>query len=397
MHNSFQPLGKAGAFTLLFVACLTIMVGCVIVPGLPSIAPALNVAGAASWLVTLPSLGVVVFGAAAGNLIGKAGAYRALVIGLALYAVLGAGGALLSGPVVLVDRFLLGGATALVMAAGTTLISEFYSGDARLAMIARQGMAIELGGVVFLTIGGALTHIGWAAPFGLYLVALVVLAMVIAFVPKRRHDAITERAGTHEDAAPGRMPQVFGAALLGMLCFFTAVIVLPFRLGAGVGGVEFSEAAVGYFLSFVSFIAVLLAAILPRVVRRVGESATLAIAFACYALGHLCFAMADGMPVLFTGGVLLGAGFGLLTPLVNHMTVERSNAAARGRNLALLSVAIFLGQFASSFMEFVPGGYVRIFSAAAVLAAVVAISWVAQFHKAQPDTSALQRSANEID
>ncbi|WP_321792883.1 MFS transporter [Burkholderia pyrrocinia] len=394
MHTSSQPLRKAGAFTLLLVACLTIMVGCVIVPGLPSIAPALDVAGAASWLVTLPSLGVVVLGAAAGRLIGKAGAYRALVIGLALYAMLGAGGALLSGPVVLVDRLLLGGATALVMAAGTTLISEFYSGDARLAMIARQGMAIELGGVVFLTIGGALTHIGWAAPFGLYLVALIVLVMVIAFVPKQTHHAITETGAANKDAVLGRMPPVFGAALLGMLCFFTAVIVLPFRLGAGIGGVEFSEAAVGYFLSFVSFIAVLIAAILPRVERRVGENATLAIAFTCYTLGHLCFAFADGMPVLFAGGVLLGAGFGLSTPLVNHMTVERSSAASRGHNLAYLSVAIFLGQFASSFMEFVPGGYVRIFSAAAALAAFSAISWVAQFRKAQPNTSNLERSSN---
>lgn len=64
-------LSKTGAFTLLSAACLTIMVGCVIVPGLPTIAQNLGVAGAASWLVTLPSLGVVLLGHAAGKFIDR--------------------------------------------------------------------------------------------------------------------------------------------------------------------------------------------------------------------------------------------------------------------------------------------------------------------------------------
>ena len=33
-----KTLSAAGVFTLLAIACLTIMVGCVIVPGLPSVA-----------------------------------------------------------------------------------------------------------------------------------------------------------------------------------------------------------------------------------------------------------------------------------------------------------------------------------------------------------------------
>lgn len=54
----------------------------------------------------------------------------------------------------------LGGVTALVMAAGTGLISEFYEGHERLTMIARQGMPIELGGVIFLFIGEVLASEG---------------------------------------------------------------------------------------------------------------------------------------------------------------------------------------------------------------------------------------------
>ena len=139
-----QPLSAGGRFTLLAIACLTIMVGTVVAPGLLSIASALEVESHASWLITLPSLGAVLFAPIAGRMIDRIGAYRALTGGLFLYGLLGAGGALLEGMVsVFADRILLGGVTALVMAGGTTLISEWYHGHARLAMIAQQGMSID--------------------------------------------------------------------------------------------------------------------------------------------------------------------------------------------------------------------------------------------------------------
>ncbi|MGG4582506.1 MFS transporter [Serratia nematodiphila] len=184
-----RELRKMAAFTLLAVACLTIMVGCVIVPGLTEIASQLGTPSAASWLVTVPSLGVVIFGPFAGRFIDRAGAYAALSWGLLLYGLLGAGGLFLRGfwPVML-DRLLLGGATAIVMSTGTGLISAFYSGQARLKMIASQGMSIELGGVIFLFIGGLLATLGWRWPFLLYLVAWVLLAMQLLFVPKPQSD-----------------------------------------------------------------------------------------------------------------------------------------------------------------------------------------------------------------
>lgn len=55
------------------------------------------------------------------------------------------------------------------------------------------------------------------------------------------------------------------------------------------------------------------------------------------------------------GGGLLGIGFGLSIPMVNHIVVERSDEAARGRNLAYLAMANLAGQFLSYFLEVVPG------------------------------------------
>ena len=112
-HTGHQSLSALGSHTLLAVATLTIMVGCVIVPGLPAVAAQLGVGSGGSWLVTLPALGVVLFGPAAARLMERAGLRRALMLGLFLYGLLGAAGPYLRGAwLIYADRLLLGGATA---------------------------------------------------------------------------------------------------------------------------------------------------------------------------------------------------------------------------------------------------------------------------------------------
>ncbi len=180
-----NQLNSIGSYTLLCIACLTIMVGALVAPGLITISNALGVADNAILLVTLPALGAVIFAPIAGKLIDKYGAYRSLIVGLFLYGALGASVYWLHGPTfVFANRILLGGITAVVMAGSTVLISQWYFGKARLGMIAKQGMAIELGGVLFLFLGGIFAAKHWALPLSLYLIAWVFLAMLFIFVPR---------------------------------------------------------------------------------------------------------------------------------------------------------------------------------------------------------------------
>lgn len=364
---------KAGAFTLLAIACLTIMVGCVIVPGLPSIAQQLGTPSAAGLLVTLPALGVVLFGPLAGRFIDKVGAYKAVCLGLLLYGFLGLGGAFLHGyGLVFTDRLLLGGATALVMAGGTGLISAFYQGKARLRMIANQGMAIELGGVVFLFLGGVLATVGWRWPFVLYLAAWLLLGMLLVCVPRPDGERAQSVDRATRQPVTRAMKQVLVAAVLSMLAFFTAIITLPLKLLAlGLG-----EAETGYFLAFISLVAVAAAAMMPAILRHLREQRLLALAFACYGVAHGCFALAPGMGLVIAGGLFMGAGFGFSVPLVNHMTIEQSHMQVRGRNLAYLSMAIFSGQFLCSGIELIPGDSTVIFALSCALAVAVSIGWL---------------------
>lgn len=369
-----QPLSAGGRFTLLAIACLTIMVGTVVAPGLLSIASALEVESHASWLITLPSLGAVLFAPIAGRMIDRVGAYRSLVGGLLLYGVLGAGGALLEGTVVVfADRILLGGVTAVVMAGGTTLISEWYHGHARLAMIAQQGMSIELGGVIFLFVSGVLAGIAWQWPFALYLLAWVLLAMLWMMVPKQSPEAPAEESGNAGgEALSSSLTSVYLAAAISLTLFFTAIVMLPMRLNL----LGLDEAATGIFLAGISLVAVVAAMLMPKVSRALGEMPTLVLAFLLYAGSLFLFQQAENMTLMSVGAVLSGMGFGFSIPLLNHMTVERSHTSVRGRNLSYLTMAIFLGQFLTSFLEFLPGDGSNVFGAAAVLGLIFAVLYL---------------------
>lgn len=401
------------------------MVGCVIVPGLPAIAPHLGWGHQPGWLVTLPSLGVVLFGPLAGKCIESIGPRRSLLSGLLLYGALGMAAIWLTGAPALVDRLLLGAATAVVMSSGTMLLTGMFDGPKRMKIMALQGMSIELGGVVFLALGGALMQFGWAAPFGLYGVAWALALLLLLFVPRELDGERARgrgeqgscaaqpnhgRTGTSREKsseelrqcrqtvdpsaaqqtrpapspspstatggqADRRMPIVYVAALLSMVVFFTAVVGLPFRLGVPKeeGGPALTEAQVGYYLSAVSLFAVLAASQMPQVVRRITELRTLALAFGCYAVGHLLLCLAG--PALSTwlcAIVFLGTGFGLSVPLVNHLTVEWSPASRRGRHLAYLSMCLFMGQFLAAFTNLLPGSVNSGFGLVAILGCVAA-------------------------
>ena len=344
-----MQLSRTGEFSLLLTATLTIMVGAALAPGLNAIAPALGMGEYAPLLITLPALGAILFAPLFGRLIDRLGARITLLTCLLGYFLLGAGGALLQGalPVVL-DRILLGGFAAGVMAAGTAEISQWYSGRARLAMIAKQGMAIELGGVIFLFVGGLLSEWHWQAPFALYALGVICALLVYIAVPARG-----VRIPGYEPDSPQEMASmrpVMLCTLAAMGLFFSMVITLP-GLMATLG---FGEAETGYLLAFISLVAVVAAMLMPIVVTRTSTRITLTLAFLCYAGAHLLFAGSTATPLLVLAAICAGVGFGFSIPLLNHTTVENSRDHNRGRNLSLFAMAVFSGQFITSALEFLP-------------------------------------------
>jgi len=86
-------LSKTGISVLLLASSLTIMAGTVIAPSLTETAMLMGFAGNPPWLITLPTLGVVLFAPLMGKLTDKKGSYLMMCRGLIPYAGFGIPGA----------------------------------------------------------------------------------------------------------------------------------------------------------------------------------------------------------------------------------------------------------------------------------------------------------------
>ncbi|MDR9827909.1 MFS transporter, partial [Vibrio sp. FNV 38] len=356
-----------GELSLLLVASLTIMVGAALAPGLNTISQALGVSEYATFLITLPALGAILFAPIFGALIDSIGARRTLLMSLFGYFLFGAGGALLYGawPVAL-NRIILGGFAAGSMASGTALISLWYAGPKRLSMIAKQGMAIELGGAIFLFLGGILSEFSWKGPFGLYALALICFILVITSIPSSK-ERTEEVAIDHSDQALP-MRSVITYTILSMALFFSLFVIIPQHLAE----LQFSEAQTGYLLSFISATAVVAAMIMPRMVGRFDESITLTVSFISFTLAHALLAYSSSTSMLIFAALSAGIGFGFSIPLLNNETVKRSSDKYLGRYLSWFAMAVFFGQFITSTMEFIPLSFIGIFKACAFIGIVCA-------------------------
>ena len=56
------------------------------------------------------------------------------------------------------------------------------------------------------------------------------------------------------------------------------------------------------------------------------------------------------------------------------MTVELSEVKVRGRNLSYFTMAVFSGQFLTSFIEYIPGGITYVFMGCIVSSVLIAIA-----------------------
>ncbi|GAL12347.1 MFS permease [Vibrio astriarenae] len=306
-----MKLSRSGEFSLLLVASLTVMVGSALAPGLTTVSQALGVSEYATFLITLPALGAILFAPLFGMLIDNIGSRTTLLISLIGYFAFGLGGVFVEGVwFVSINRILLGGFAAGCMASGTALISLWYSGPNRLKMIAKQGMAIELGGAVFLFLGGILSEYNWRGPFTLYALGLVSFVLVLLSIPNENKKL--EKVTHNNTDKVSRMGSVVIYTILSMALFFSLFVTIPQQMAT----LLFTEAQTGYLLSFISIIAVIAAMVMPRMVSRFTESTTVMISFLAFAFAHWIFAYSTSIYLLILAALSAGVWFWVFNPFI---------------------------------------------------------------------------------
>lgn len=363
-----KQIGKLGVAAMMLASSLTVMVGNAITPALPEIGNVYGLGNYASWLVTAPALGVVATAVLFGKLIDKKGPYGAAFLGLLFYGIFGVAGAFMPNAAsIFIDRFFLGAATAAIMSSSVALIASFFQGEKQLKIIAMQGMSMEFGGVIFLSVSGMLADFSWRSPFFIYGLGFAAWLMLIFFIPKCGQAA--RENGGEQTQGGGKgvpVPLILLIAFFGMLMFFTAMVSLPIYLQTDLG---YSPSFTGYYLAALDLIAVLAAGFMPKIVKKVQEKGCLTIAFCCYGIAFLLYFLSGHAVVLWIAVFFAGLGFGFSTPLFNSLIVNKSTPEKKGMNISFCTMAMFLGQFLSALL-------ISAFSGRSLFLVAVFIAWI---------------------
>ncbi|MDB5044556.1 MAG: transporter [Deinococcus sp.] len=344
------------SLTLLLLAALTIMSGATIAPALPAMQAHFADQPNANLLVklalTIVGLVIAISAPLSGVLADRFGRRPVLLWSLVLYALGGASGLVVQSlGEVLAGRVILGFAVAGTMTAGGALVNDLFSGPARGKFLSQQAAFTSFGGAVLLPLGGLLAGVGWRAPFGLYLISVLLIPLVLR-LPKGVPGGVSP-AEAAEKPRWLAVALVYFLALAYMAVFYLMPAQGPFLLQA----LGAAPAATGLLLGTFTLIAALTSLGYSRFAGRFDPRRVAALGMLLLAAGWGLVSLAHSIPAVLVGLIVAGLGGGLVFPNLYAWLADLTPAAWRGRITAGMSSAVFLGQFLSPLVLAAPAAH----------------------------------------
>jgi MFS family permease len=343
--------------TLLLASSLTVMAGATVSPALPlmtkhfagTIADSETLVTLVKLIITIPALFVVFGSPFAGKIVDRYGRKTLLLSSALVYGLAGCSGLFLNDLIpILIGRAFLGLAVAGVMVSATTLIADYYSGSARSAFMGLQAGSMGLGGVLFLTLGGALAKQNWHFPFGIYLFAWLIVPAIALFIPEPDCSAPIDKNRSGDRPAQSLpiaiMAIVYGLTVISQIAFYLIPVQLPFFLE---GLVKAAPDQSGMAIAFCTLFSAFASVSYGKLKQRIDFVGLLPIIFGCMGIGYLLIGQGSTWVQVLVGLAIAGIGLGILMPNMNVWISTAVPNAFRGQALGGLSTSLFLGQFLS--------------------------------------------------
>lgn len=343
--------------TLLLASSLTVMAGATVSPALPlmtkhfagTIADPETLVTLVKLIITIPALFVVIGSPFAGKIVDRFGRKTLLLCSALVYGLAGCSGLFLNDLIpILVGRAFLGLAVAGVMVSATTLIADYYNGPARAAFMGLQAGSMGLGGVLFLTLGGALAKQNWHFPFGIYLFAWFIVPAIALFISEPNRSAPIDKNKSGDRSAQSLliaiMVIVYGLTVISQLAFYLIPVQLPFFLE---GLVKADPTQSGMAIAFCTLFSAFASVSYGKLKQRIDFVGFLPIIFGCMGIGYLLIGQGFTWTQVLVGLAIAGLGLGIVMPNMNVWISTAVPDAFRGQALGGLSTSLFLGQFLS--------------------------------------------------
>lgn len=341
------------AVAILSASSLTLFALAAVAPSLPAIERAYTDVPDAALLtrmvLTITALFIALSAPISGLLVDRIGRKPVLMSALVLYLLSGTAGIWLEGLTdILVSRAILGIAAGMILTSATTLIGDYYEGDARNRMAGIQVSVMVFAVAGGTTIAGILADTDWRLPFYLYGLVLIVLPLVFFGIREPvRVDTGGEAAGSSPKVPRGAILSagvIYVLIWLSMISTFIIPSQVPFLLPEiGIPAAFLAGIAIATFNAVAATVAIFY----RRLRDRFDINVILAGCFLFLGAGLLLAATAKDLPQAMLGMVFAGVGFGPLMPTFFAWLLAIAPVNLRGRFVGGLTFFQFLGLFAS--------------------------------------------------
>ena len=327
-------------YTILSISLLTVMAGAAIAPALGVISA--HFAGRNPLLiqliVSLPALFIILTNLVFPWLCRLMKARTLALTGLALYVLSGAGAFFVDNIwVLLAFRALMGVSVGMIMPLSTGLLAYYFPPEEQAGLMGLSAAMNQMGGVVATFLAGMLAGISWNYAFLVYLLGLIAIILVAAFLPNER---LSGRGGVSLSLLKRFHPSVVGMFLV-MILFF----IYPTNFALTASG-TLSEMGVTLTMVGLDVVAFLVGLCFGFLMKRFAAQMKY-IAPLGFAAGYLCLAVGDSLVWLLLGSAFIGIANGIGVPYLNTIGSVKAGKEAATTVMPLLSAALYLGQFLS--------------------------------------------------
>lgn len=327
-------------YTILSISLLTVMAGAAIAPALGVISA--HFTGRNSlliqFIVSLPALFIILTNLVFPWLCRLMKTRTLALTGLALYVLSGAGAFFVDDiRLLLAFRALMGVSVGMIMPLSTGLLSYYFPPEEQAGLMGLSAAMNQMGGVVATFLAGILAGISWNYAFLVYLLGLIAVVLVAAFLPNVR---LSGRCGVSLSLLKRFHPSVVGMFLV-MVLFF----VYPANFALTAFG-TLSELGVTLTMVGLDVVAFLAGLCFGFLMKHFAVQMKY-IAPLGFAAGYLCLAIGGSLAWLLAGSALIGVANGIGVPYLNTIGSVKAGKEAATTVMPLLSAALYLGQFLS--------------------------------------------------
>lgn len=253
-----------------------------------------------------------------------------------------------SYPLLLVLRAVQGASFAAVMPLTITIIGEAFAGPQRIRALAGRN-AILTGSEVVLPIGGALlAALSWRAPLLVQAVTIpLAIYSFIILAEGKTSSGSKQKYARDLFRVLRAQPGMFAILLTGFFRFLFKFVMLAYLPLLLVNQRGASLTQVGIVISITSLSAVIVATLIPAVMRRIPPSVVVMGSVLALALSTGAFTMVPDWRWALFVGMAYGVGDGALSVLLDTYAIHTARSHVRAGMVSVSQAARNLGKLSA--------------------------------------------------